>query len=57
MHIHVDTANGEAKFWLEPGIELASQHNMTGRDLARIRTLIEERHDDIRAAWFEHFGR
>ena len=24
LHIHVQSANGEAKYWLDPGIELAS---------------------------------
>ena len=23
LHIHVSSQNGEAKFWIEPGIELA----------------------------------
>jgi hypothetical protein len=26
MHVHVDVADGEAKFWLEPKIELAENY-------------------------------
>ena len=55
MHIHVDSAEGEAKFWLEPAIELARAHNLTTRDLGRIGKLIEEREDVIRTAWNDHF--
>ena len=56
MHIHVDSAEGEAKFWIEPRIELARNHRLSQRDVTRIRNLIEEHEDVIRAAWSEHFG-
>jgi hypothetical protein len=28
MHVHVSTADGEAKFWLEPEIELAANYGL-----------------------------
>ena len=56
VHIHVDSSGGEAKYWIEPEIELARNHNLTSRDLGRIRKLIEEHEDVIRAAWNDHFG-
>ena len=56
MHIHVDSSSGEAKFWIEPEIELARNHHLTSRDLERIRKLVEEHEDVIRAAWNRHFG-
>lgn len=28
MHVHVQSANGDAKFWLEPGIELAENNGL-----------------------------
>jgi hypothetical protein len=40
------SADGEAKFWLEPAIEL-SRHGYHGRHLKEIRTLIEDGYDDI----------
>ena len=49
-------ANGEAKFWLEPAIELAQNWSLNSRDLALAKQLIEARSDEIRAAWQQHFG-
>jgi hypothetical protein len=56
-HIHVISPAGEAKFWLEPEIELARSYGLAEHDLTRARKLIEERGHAIRAAWAEHFGR
>ena len=56
-HIHVTAPAGEAKFWLEPEIELARSHGLSQHELSRARKLIEEREHVIRAAWAEHFGR
>ena len=28
MHIHVHSENGEAKFWIDPQIELAKNHKL-----------------------------
>ena len=36
MHVHVVSSDGEAKFWLEPEIELARNYNLTPRDLREI---------------------
>jgi len=54
-HIHVFCADGEAKFWLEPEIDLASNHRLTEQQLGEIRQVIEERKDEIVAAWHRHF--
>jgi hypothetical protein len=56
IHIHVRGPDGEAKFWLEPEIELAASSGLSDVKLANIRRLIEEREDEIRAAWLRHFG-
>lgn len=56
IHIHVTCPAGEAKFWLEPAIELARSHGLTEHELARARRLVEEREDVIRRAWTDHFG-
>lgn len=55
-HVHVESADGEAKFWLEPEIELARSHGLTERDLRRIREIIDDREPEIRNAWNRHFG-
>jgi len=56
-HVHVSSAAGEAKFWLEPEIELARSDGLSEHDLTRARKLIVEREHVIREAWAEHFGR
>jgi hypothetical protein len=56
MHIHVDSPEGEAKFWMEPKIQLARNHRFSEHDLGRVRKLVEEHEDVIRTAWNEHFG-
>lgn len=56
-HVHVESPDGEAKFWLEPEIDLARNHGFTDRDLRRIREVIDEREPEIREAWNRHFGR
>lgn len=57
LHVHVHCADGEAKFWLEPQIELAQNHGLDPRALRTVRTMIEEHEDEIRGAWNRHFGR
>jgi Domain of unknown function (DUF4160) len=56
MHVHVHCTDGEAKFWLEPGIELAQTLGLNERQLRAVRSLIKVHEDDIRAAWTKHFG-
>jgi hypothetical protein len=52
----VEGARGEAKFWLEPVIELAHNHRLSKRELSLARRLIWERRDEISAAWKERSG-
>ena len=56
MHIHVQCANGDAKFWLEPGIELAENYGLRAREVRAARNLIEEHNDEIIRRWQDHFG-
>lgn len=55
MHVHVFCADGEAKFWLEPEIELAGNFRLTPVQLNEARRLIEEHCDEFKAAWRKHF--
>ena len=57
IHIHVQHATGEAKFWIEPEIELAQNYGLSARGVATALRLIREHEDEIRAAWEAHFGR
>jgi hypothetical protein len=56
MHVHVHASQGEAKFGMEPKIELAKNYGLSSRALAAVRRLIEEHDDEIRKAWKTHFG-
>ena len=56
MHVHVKGPDGDAKFWLEPGIELAMQHGLASHRVNEIRSIVEEHQDEIRSAWREHIG-
>ena len=55
MHVHVQSAQGEAKFWMEPRIELQANYGLAEREIARIREVLERRQDEIRRAWRTHF--
>jgi hypothetical protein len=56
LHIHVQSPDGEAKFWLEPAIELARNYEPSAQDLSRVLQLIVEHEQEIRDAWRSHFG-
>jgi hypothetical protein len=55
MHVHVSHANGEAKFWLEPTVELAASYGLSASRVNEASKLIEEHFDEIRSAWAKHF--
>ena len=55
MHIHVQSSQGEAKFWMEPNIELVHNHGLSTKDLRIVQNLIEEHADEIKNAWQKYF--
>ncbi len=55
VHVHVYTPEGEAKFWLEPKIELAINKGIRAKDLKIIEAKIRENEHEIRQAWKAHF--
>jgi hypothetical protein len=56
MHVHAISSDGEAKYWMEPNIELAKNYGLSARDLGKIEKLIREHEQEIRDAWQRHFG-
>ncbi len=46
VHVHVRSVHGEAKFWLEPEIELAKNIGYPGHELGQIRQIVEVRRDE-----------
>jgi hypothetical protein len=56
MHVHVICADGEAKYWLEPGIELAKNFHLSQSQLNKIMQLVEEHLNGLKNAWEKHFA-
>jgi hypothetical protein len=56
MHVHVQSADGEAKVWIEPAIELARNYGLSDQDLSRVLQLVVDHEQEIRDAWRSHFG-
>jgi Domain of unknown function (DUF4160) len=54
-HVHVQHAQGEAKFWIEPAVELHANYGLKAKQLAEAERLTEEHVDEIRRAWAKHF--
>jgi hypothetical protein len=55
-HVHVISADGEAKFWLEPSVQLARNHGLSGAQLRRVQSIVEAHHGQLIAAWNNHFS-
>lgn len=56
MHVHVMSGSGEAKYWLEPQLELAKNYHLARTELREIEQIIEAHLDELKAAWNAHFG-
>ena len=55
MHVHITTPDGEAKFWIEPTVSLATSYNLTTKTLNRLQKLVGENKDEIKRGWKKHF--
>ena len=56
MHVHIVSGDGEAKFWLEPYLELAKNHGCNRQQLKEIESLVEDHRDELVSAWKQHFS-
>lgn len=56
IHVHVVTPNGEAKYWLEPQVEIAEFVGLVQHELNHIEKIILDRKGEIIDAWNNHFG-
>jgi hypothetical protein len=56
-HVHIVSADGEAKFWLEPIVALAESFRLSQRELKELQGVVERRRDEIIRAWNQHFKR
>jgi hypothetical protein len=55
MHVHIICGDGEAKYWLDPEIELAKNHNLSRSQLKTMEQLVEGHYNELTSAWSEHF--
>jgi hypothetical protein len=55
MRVHVRCQEGEAKFWLEPEVEVAQSHGLSPLQISGTLQCVKERRDEIEDAWREHF--
>ena len=56
MHIHVHAPSGEAKYWIEPKIELAVNYGLREQEANAALRIVREHENEIRTAWQAHFG-
>lgn len=56
VHVHVQSADGEAKFWLEPVIELARNYGLSATDLRQVEQSVKKHEQEILDVWNDHFS-
>ena len=56
MHVHINHTDGEAKFWLEPTIELAQNFGLAAMHLREAEELVKTHEQRVRTSWQQHFG-
>ena len=55
VHIHVESGDGYAKFWLNP-VSLAESSRFSSKDLNKLRKLIEQHKEALTTRWNEFFN-
>ena len=55
-HVHASCQDGEAKFWLEPTVELARNYGLSQEQVTELKKTVEEKRNDILNAWRKHFA-
>ncbi|MFH1088044.1 MAG: DUF4160 domain-containing protein [Chloroflexota bacterium] len=55
VHVHVESDDNYAKFWLEP-VRLAKSVGYSARELNEIGKLVVENVGAFKRRWDEHFG-
>ena len=54
-HVHVESGDRHAKFWLDP-VSLADSDGYNLREIARIRRLVEAHGAELRERWRDFFS-
>jgi len=53
-HIHVESGDGSAKFWLTP-VRLAGSDGLDTRTIRRLQAIVEEHRETLVKAWNDYF--
>ena len=56
-HVHVQTPDGVAKFWLEPIISLDHFHGLNNKRLNELQDLVKKHEKVFIRAWEKHFSK
>lgn len=56
VHVHVTKDDSDAKFWLQPEVNVAYNYGFSARTLSELSAIVEARRSEIERAWHEHFG-
>lgn len=57
MHIHVLCDGKEAKYWLEPQVELAKNTGIPEHKLNEIKKIVEKYADSFKEQFSQHIGK
>lgn len=57
LHIHVLCEGKEAKFWLEPEVELAKNTGIPEHRLSEIKKIVEKYADSFKEQFRKHIGK
>ena len=57
MHIHVLREDMEAKFWLEPIVELAENYGFKDHELGKIQKIVEKYAAKFKEQYCHHIGK
>ena len=56
IHVHISHPDGEAKFWLQPKIELAVNVGLSQTQVRQAHAVVVKHIKEIEDAWNRHFG-
>jgi hypothetical protein len=54
-HIHVESNDNYAKFWLEP-VQLAKSVGYNAKEISELRNMVEVSSGEFKRRWHEYFG-
>ena len=57
IHIHIVKAENEAKYWLEPDIELAENFGFSNKELGFIEKILKEYANEFKIEFARHTGK